>query len=153
MLRLTSFPARALARRELSLAASASVSSSTPHGPLRALATPRPRASSSPGSAAAAAAASPFSTQRRLLDAQKKTTAAAAEEEPGKGAAAAGHAAKPEDNPFETNFAGLGLSKNMKVFLIVVVSIFGTMETWMYCKAIWRWWKGGAEDKAAAAQE
>lgn len=37
---------------------------------------------------------------------------------------------------------GLGLSKNMKVFLIVVLSIFGTMETWFYCKAIWRWWYG-----------
>lgn len=37
---------------------------------------------------------------------------------------------------------GLGVSKNMKIFLIVVLSIFGTMETWFYCKAIWRWWKG-----------
>ncbi|TQV97892.1 hypothetical protein IF1G_03635 [Cordyceps javanica] len=37
---------------------------------------------------------------------------------------------------------GLGVSRNMKVFLIVVLSIFGTMETWFYCKAIWRWWYG-----------
>lgn len=37
---------------------------------------------------------------------------------------------------------GLGLSRNMKIFLVVVLSIFGTMETWFYCKAIWRWWKG-----------
>ncbi|EJP65336.1 uncharacterized protein BBA_05667 [Beauveria bassiana ARSEF 2860] len=37
---------------------------------------------------------------------------------------------------------GLGVSKNMKIFLIVVLSIFGTMETWFYCKAIWRWWYG-----------
>ncbi|KAJ2968214.1 hypothetical protein NQ176_g9288 [Zarea fungicola] len=37
---------------------------------------------------------------------------------------------------------GLGVSKNMKIFLVVVLSIFGTMETWFYCKAIWRWWKG-----------
>ena len=37
---------------------------------------------------------------------------------------------------------GLGLGKNMKVFLVVVLCIFGTMETWFYCKAIWQWWKG-----------
>lgn len=37
---------------------------------------------------------------------------------------------------------GLGVSKNMKIFLIVVLSIFGTMETWFYCKAIYRWWYG-----------
>lgn len=37
---------------------------------------------------------------------------------------------------------GLGLGKNMKIFLVVVLCIFGTMETWFYCKAIWQWWKG-----------
>lgn len=37
---------------------------------------------------------------------------------------------------------GLGIGKNMKAFLIVVLCIFGTMETWFYCKAIWRWWYG-----------
>ncbi len=48
---------------------------------------------------------------------------------------------------------GLGVGRNMKAFLIVVLCIFGTMETWFYCKAIWRWWYGEqglavtAEDK------
>ncbi len=108
--------------------------------------------------AAVTARPSPFSTQRRLLDAQKSNAATAAspsaKQQPSSEAAAGG--AKPaaaEDNPFETNFAGLGLSKNMKVFLIIVVSIFGTMETWMYCKAIWRWWNGAGDEKAAALQE
>lgn len=47
-------------------------------------------------------------------------------------------------NPEMPKFSldGLGLSRNMKIFLVVVLSIFGTMETWFYCKAIWRWWKG-----------
>jgi len=33
---------------------------------------------------------------------------------------------------------GLDLGKNMKIFLVVVLCIFGTMETWFYCKAIWQ---------------
>lgn len=36
---------------------------------------------------------------------------------------------------------GLGISKNMKIALIGILCIFGTMETWVYCKWIWRWWK------------
>lgn len=52
--------------------------------------------------------------------------------------------ASQNGNPELPKFSldGLGVSKNMKVFLIVVLSIFGTMETWFYCKAIWRWWYG-----------
>ena len=38
---------------------------------------------------------------------------------------------------------GLGLSKNMRIVVLVLISIFGTLETWVYCKAVWRWWKGG----------
>lgn len=37
---------------------------------------------------------------------------------------------------------GLGISKNMKLALIAILCVFGTIETWMYCKWIWRWWKG-----------
>lgn len=32
---------------------------------------------------------------------------------------------------------GLGISKNMKMALIVLVSIMGTMETWTY----YTWWR------------
>lgn len=46
------------------------------------------------------------------------------------------------------SFEALGVSKNMKIVLIVILSIFGTMETWFYCQAIWRWWKGGSEAEA-----
>ena len=40
----------------------------------------------------------------------------------------------------------LGLSKNMRLVVIGIISVFGTMETWLYCKAIWRWWKSGEEE-------
>ena len=39
------------------------------------------------------------------------------------------------------SFEALGVSKNMRIFLIVVLSIFGTIETWFWCQTIWRWWK------------
>ncbi|UPK95942.1 hypothetical protein LCI18_006877 [Fusarium solani-melongenae] len=42
----------------------------------------------------------------------------------------------------------LGLSKNMMIVL-VLISIFGTIETWFYCQAIWRWWKGRQESEQA----
>ncbi|ODA80162.1 hypothetical protein RJ55_03120 [Drechmeria coniospora] len=81
---------------------------------------------------------SPFTTQSCLREGHKGQPAASKAD--GKGSAAEESSAQ---NPsFETNFAGLGLSRGMKIFLIVVVGIFGTMETWMYCKAMWRWWKG-----------
>ncbi|KAL6812858.1 hypothetical protein GGI42DRAFT_313113 [Trichoderma sp. SZMC 28013] len=43
------------------------------------------------------------------------------------------------------SFEGLGMSRNVKVFVIVVLSIFGTIETWVWCKGIYRWWNGPSE--------
>ncbi|KAH6887414.1 hypothetical protein B0T10DRAFT_489769 [Thelonectria olida] len=45
------------------------------------------------------------------------------------------------------SFEALGIGKNMKIVLIIILSIFGTLETWFYCQAVWRWWKGTAEAK------
>ncbi|KAI9151535.1 ABC-transporter-regulating transcription factor [Paramyrothecium foliicola] len=42
----------------------------------------------------------------------------------------------------------LGLSKNMRLVLIVILSVFGTIETWFYCQALWRWWQGKKAEKA-----
>ncbi|GME33331.1 uncharacterized protein JN550_012151 [Neofusicoccum parvum] len=41
------------------------------------------------------------------------------------------------------SFEALGISKNMRIGVIVVLSIFGTIETWFWCQWAWRWWKGG----------
>lgn len=49
------------------------------------------------------------------------------------------------EDPFSTpsvSLESLGIGRNMKLFLLVVFSIFGTIETWVWCKAIWIWWKG-----------
>lgn len=48
------------------------------------------------------------------------------------------------------NISSLGLSRNMKIFLLVVLSIFGTIETWFWCKAIYHWWGGDKVDKSTA---
>ncbi|EER41975.1 conserved hypothetical protein [Histoplasma capsulatum H143] len=40
------------------------------------------------------------------------------------------------------SFEGLGLSRNMKMVVLGLVGVFGTVETWFWCKAIWRWWTG-----------
>lgn len=50
------------------------------------------------------------------------------------------------------SLSGLGLSKNMRIGLLVIISIFGTIETWFYCQAIWRWWKGKQAAKEIEAE-
>ncbi|KAJ4856860.1 hypothetical protein T069G_07757 [Trichoderma breve] len=49
------------------------------------------------------------------------------------------------------SFEGLGMSRNVKVFVIVVLSIFGTIETWVWCKGIYRWWNGPSEKEKKQA--
>ncbi|KAF9893184.1 hypothetical protein FE257_011607 [Aspergillus nanangensis] len=52
-------------------------------------------------------------------------------------------ASKPlQDEIPIASFASLGLGRNMKIFLYSILAVFGTMETWFYCEAIYRWWYG-----------
>ncbi|KAL4895154.1 hypothetical protein BDV59DRAFT_192088 [Aspergillus ambiguus] len=39
-------------------------------------------------------------------------------------------------------FRELGLGPKTKIFLIVILSVFGTLETWFWCETIYHWWKG-----------
>ncbi|KAL6407015.1 putative cutinase transcription factor 1 protein [Ilyonectria robusta] len=43
------------------------------------------------------------------------------------------------------SFEALGVSKNMKIVLLGILTIFGTIETWVWCKAIWYWWKSDSD--------
>ncbi|UNI16440.1 hypothetical protein JDV02_002872 [Purpureocillium takamizusanense] len=54
----------------------------------------------------------------------------------------------PELPSFSLN--GLGASKGVKTAIIIILGIFGTMETWMWCKWAWNWWKGSDSQKQAA---
>ncbi|KAL7910577.1 hypothetical protein GGI35DRAFT_449119 [Trichoderma velutinum] len=49
------------------------------------------------------------------------------------------------------SFEGLGMSRNVKIFVIVFLSIFGTIETWVWCKGIYRWWNGPSEKEKKLA--
>ena len=44
------------------------------------------------------------------------------------------------------SLSSLGLSKNMRIFVITLFLIFGSVETWVWCQAIWHWWKGSSDE-------
>ncbi|PTB41861.1 hypothetical protein M441DRAFT_57948 [Trichoderma asperellum CBS 433.97] len=55
---------------------------------------------------------------------------------------------QPKDDELpKFSFEGLGMSKNVRIFVIAVLSIFGTIETWVWCKGIYRWWNGPSEEE------
>ena len=40
------------------------------------------------------------------------------------------------------SFESLGIGPRMRIVVIALICVFGTIETGFYCVAIWRWWKG-----------
>lgn len=59
------------------------------------------------------------------------------------------HERKPHENPSmpQISFKDLGMSRNVKIFVYLVIGVLGTMETVFWTKAIWRWFKGGQEEE------
>ncbi|KAI0898001.1 hypothetical protein F4806DRAFT_386448 [Annulohypoxylon nitens] len=53
-----------------------------------------------------------------------------------------------EPPPMNFSFEGLGLTKNTKIAVIVIISIFGTIETIFWIKTIWRWFSGAKNDES-----
>ena len=43
----------------------------------------------------------------------------------------------------QVSFKDLGMSRNVKVFVYLVIGVLGTMESVFWAKAIWRWYKSG----------
>lgn len=85
----------------------------------------------------------------RLLSATRNIQATEKGQDPHKQPQA--HQPQKPGNPEYPAFSldSLGLSKNMKIVVLVLISIFGTIETWFYCQAIWRWWKNRQESQEA----
>ncbi|KAI0840255.1 hypothetical protein F5Y06DRAFT_252171 [Hypoxylon sp. FL0890] len=52
----------------------------------------------------------------------------------------------PEELP-AFSFDGLGMSRNTKIAVIVILSIFGTIETIFWIKWIWNWFSGTKDDE------
>ncbi|OTB16848.1 hypothetical protein K445DRAFT_283926 [Daldinia sp. EC12] len=50
---------------------------------------------------------------------------------------------QPDDiPPMGFSFEGLGMTRTTKIVVIIIISIFGTMETIFYAKWLWRWYSG-----------
>ena len=47
----------------------------------------------------------------------------------------------------QVNFKDLGMSRNVKIFVYLIIGVFATMETVFWAKAIWRWFKGKQEEE------
>ncbi|KAI1214893.1 uncharacterized protein F4807DRAFT_12289 [Annulohypoxylon truncatum] len=75
-----------------------------------------------------------FSTFSSRLAAKKLT------EEPSK--------SPEEPPPMEFSFEGLGLGRNTKIAVVVILSIFGTIETIFWMKWVWRWRSGAKNDES-----
>ncbi|KAJ0421417.1 hypothetical protein BJY00DRAFT_312025 [Aspergillus carlsbadensis] len=43
---------------------------------------------------------------------------------------------------------GLGISKNVRIVLYVLLSIWGTFETYFYYQAVMRWWRARKQPEA-----
>ncbi|KAI2608396.1 uncharacterized protein GGS25DRAFT_273923 [Hypoxylon fragiforme] len=55
---------------------------------------------------------------------------------------------QPEDPPpLSFSFDGLGMSRNTKLAVITILSIFGTIESFFWAKWIWRWFAGPSKDE------
>ncbi|GFF79309.1 hypothetical protein IFM47457_10798 [Aspergillus lentulus] len=61
-----------------------------------------------------------------------------------KGQAQGTHPQNPEIPSF--SFDSLGLSKTTKTVVLVILGVFGTIESWFWVQTIWRWWKSDDEE-------
>lgn len=61
-----------------------------------------------------------------------------------KGQSQGAHPQNPEIPSFSLD--SLGLSRTTKTVVIVILGVFGTIESWFWVETIWRWWKSDAED-------
>ncbi|KAJ7038040.1 hypothetical protein C8F04DRAFT_1091154 [Mycena alexandri] len=75
-----------------------------------------------------------FSTSRPLL----------LEKQPGPSQDGPGELAPPKK---PDRWEELGISKNMKILLLVIFSILGTIETWVWTKGILRWYYGAPKEE------
>ncbi|KAJ5634020.1 hypothetical protein N7528_001862 [Penicillium herquei] len=47
------------------------------------------------------------------------------------------------------SFESLGIGRSMRLFLFAVFGVLGTIETWVWCKAIWIRWKNRTEEDSS----
>lgn len=62
-----------------------------------------------------------------------------------------GEQAHKGSEPPTFSLKALGLSKNMRLGVLTLLGIFGTIETWFYCQWALRWWRGDGEKEAQSS--
>ncbi|KAF4211377.1 hypothetical protein CNMCM8980_002223 [Aspergillus fumigatiaffinis] len=60
-----------------------------------------------------------------------------------KGQSQGNHSQNPEIPSFSLD--SLGLSKTTKTVVLVILGVFGTIESWFWVQTVWRWWKSDDE--------
>jgi hypothetical protein len=91
-----------------------------------------------------------FSTSTALLLSKQQPQPNGGDIPPRQGSQRGTKSSATESNEVEIpifSLDGLGLSKNGKRFVIGILCVLGTIETWFWCRAGWRWWKGGEAEK------
>ncbi|KAI1805471.1 hypothetical protein F4811DRAFT_514832 [Daldinia bambusicola] len=49
--------------------------------------------------------------------------------------------------PMGFSFEGLGMTRRTKIAVIIIISIYGTMETIFYIRWFWRWYSGTEDNE------
>ncbi|KAI0119179.1 hypothetical protein F4814DRAFT_410972 [Daldinia grandis] len=80
-------------------------------------------------------AASKFSTSSSGLSAKKPTNDDPSKQRP------------DEIAPVGFSFEGLGMTRRSKIAVIIIISIFATMETIFYIRWFWGWYSGTEDDE------
>ncbi|KAI1098527.1 hypothetical protein F4804DRAFT_324572 [Jackrogersella minutella] len=63
-----------------------------------------------------------------------------------------GSSKSPEEPPpMEFSFKGLDMSRNTRIVVLVILSIFGTIESIFWVKTIWRWFSGPKDDESESS--
>lgn len=122
-----------------------SISSPKTHPQLRGPLLPTMVLFCSPGRQSRLPPTSPtFSTRLSSSPLSNKSTDQAPPAKPGS-AKTHNHDQEVQVQTPSVSFESLGISRNMKVVLLVILGVFGSIETYFWCRAIWTWWKGGKE--------
>ncbi|KAI1663044.1 hypothetical protein F4813DRAFT_342797 [Daldinia decipiens] len=84
--------------------------------------------------------ASKFSTSRSGFSTKKPANNPSKQQQP------------DEIPPAGFSFEGLGMTRRTKIAVIIIISIFATMETIFYIRWIWVWYSGTENDETAESK-
>ncbi|KAJ5728801.1 uncharacterized protein N7483_003309 [Penicillium malachiteum] len=57
------------------------------------------------------------------------------------------YGSKPPETPLAMSFESIGIGKNLKLLILTMLAVSGTIEVLTYGREIWLWWKGSEGDE------